>query len=65
MEIIYIYMYISLDIYRQIDIINTNEYVIGDWKSAKERYRIVVEQVCMWCGEGSLDEVTFKLRIQG
>lgn len=48
-------MYISLDIYIQIDIINTNEYVIVDWKSAKERYRIVVEQVCMWCGESGCD----------
>lgn len=43
--------------------ISTNKYVIVDWKSAKERYRMVLEQMCMWCGEGSPDEVTFKLRI--
>ena len=40
---------------------NTN--VIVEWKSAKERYRMVLEQMCVWCREGSPDEVTFKLRI--
>ena len=32
--------------------INTIKYAVIDWKSAEERYRVVLELMCMWCREG-------------